>query len=59
MSGFNNKVIYSIARINFKFEDDLGNSKSGSGTGFWLALKNGEVVFVTNRHNLDPTMHLG
>lgn len=59
MSGINPGVFLGVCRIAVSFRDDLGNpEKAISGTGFWV--RSGQHdCFVTNRHNLDPTMKLG
>lgn len=47
-----------MSRIQVTFRDDIGNLKTIAGTGFWV--KNGDdEYFVTNRHNVDPTLKLG
>lgn len=50
-------LLCAVQKISTTFGDDIGNKVSGSGTGFWLSTKRGKTVFVTNRHNVDPTMH--
>ena len=58
MSGINQSVVLDVSRIKVEFVDQIGNTKSVSGTGFWLTKGNIDV-FVTNKHNIDPTINLG
>jgi hypothetical protein len=58
MSGIDQGVVFSVVRMKSEFRDPVGNRKSISGTGFWLA-NDGARVFVTNRHNVDPRLVLG
>lgn len=58
MSGINQSVVLDVSRIRVLFRDDIGNAKTVTGTGFWLKHE-GERVFVTNKHNVDPTLKLG
>ena len=58
MSGIKVGVFLAVARVLIEFRDDLGNLKSISGTGFWILDRN-DRFFVTNRHNVDPTLKLG
>lgn len=47
-------LFLATLQLECRFSDDIGNQKTGSGTGF--ALKNGEnLILVTNRHMLDPS----
>ncbi len=50
-------LLSATNKISTRFKDDIGNSHSGSGTGFWVITKRGLPYFVTNRHNVDPAMH--
>jgi len=59
MSGISSSVAFSVTQIETTFADDLGNAKGGTGSGFWLELNSGKEVFVTNRHNVDPTVLFG
>ena len=59
VSGINQNVVFSVCRVFAHFRDDLGNPLDVHGTGFWIKKKNGELVFVTNKHNVDPTLKLG
>jgi hypothetical protein len=56
MTGFSQDVAFAIARIRTEFIDDIGNKKSGTGTGFWVEVTPGRNVFVTNKHNVDPVL---
>lgn len=47
----------AVQKLSTTFSDDIGNSKKGNGTGFWLQSTGGKEYFVTNRHNVDPAMH--
>jgi len=50
-------ILFStVQKLSTTFSDDIGNQKTGNGTGFWLQAKSGKEYFVTNRHNVDPTM---
>lgn len=58
MSGINPTIFTAVCRLKAHFADDIGNSKQVVGTGFWV--KDGEnPFFVTNKHNIDPTLKLG
>lgn len=50
-------LLSAVQKLSVTFSDDIGNSTTASGTGFWLKTKRGKDYFVTNRHNIDPTMH--
>ena len=53
------RVAYGTSMVRSTFADDIGNLKVIVGTGFWLALNPKNPIFITNRHNFDPTMKLG
>lgn len=58
MSGIHPGAMLAVCRVLVTFRDGLGNVKEISGTGFWV--KDGDNnYFVTNRHNVDPTLKLG
>jgi hypothetical protein len=58
MSGINQTLFTAVCRIKVRFQDDIGNQEEITGTGFWV--KDGEKSsFVTNKHNVDPTLKLG
>ncbi len=59
MSGINQNIIFSVCRLKAIFCDDIGNSKCIMGTGFWLRTETNKDIFITNRHNLDPSLKLG
>jgi hypothetical protein len=50
-------LLCAVQKFSVTFCDDIGNSKTIYGTGFWLKSKQGKDYYVTNRHNVDPTMH--
>jgi hypothetical protein len=56
MSGIAEAVLFATTRIRTTFIDDIGNTKSGTGTGFWLDAKDLGAVLVTCRHNLDRSL---
>lgn len=51
--GLSKDLLYSAYRITSVFKDDLGNSKTKSGTAFWLMNKKSQLCLITNRHMLD------
>jgi hypothetical protein len=51
--GLTNDFLYSAYKVDVVFHDDIGNQKSGHGTGFFVLGDNGIINFVTNRHILD------
>jgi hypothetical protein len=60
MSGIDSEMVaYGTSLIRVTFADDIGNVKTITGTGFWLAFDSERPIFITNRHNLDPKMKLG
>lgn len=65
MPSINSALVFGVTRIKTSFADDLGNSRSGTGTGFWsrpngeIGGNTGRLSFITNRHNLDPTLLFG
>lgn len=58
MSGIKPGVLLTVSRIVVDFRDDIGNLRQITGTGFWIEVAENNY-FVTNRHNLDPTLKLG
>ncbi len=48
-----NNFIYCSYKVTVRFADEIGNQPVCRGTGFYLAAGD-SVVFVTNRHVLDP-----
>lgn len=58
MSGINSELFTAVSQLRACFEDGLNTPKNIIGTGFWLKF-NDKNVFVTNKHNLDPTLKLG
>lgn len=59
MSNIDARSLLGISRIKTVFKTELGDEKSGFGTGFWVSLPSSDYVFVTNRHNVDPKLYLG
>lgn len=59
MVGIHQEVIYGVTRLRAIFIDDIGNQKVITGTGFWPSNIKGKKMFVTNKHNVDPTLILG
>jgi len=58
MSGWTANAFTRVCRVKVDFGDDIGNTKQIEATGFWVG--EGETVhFITNRHNLDPTLKEG
>lgn len=55
MVGIKQDIVFGINRIRTEFTDEIGNYRSGVGTGFWLAEGN-KRMFVTNKHNVNPEM---
>jgi hypothetical protein len=54
--GINPDLLFSTTQIEARFRDDLGNSRSILGTGFFLKTRGATDLFITNRHNLDPSL---
>jgi hypothetical protein len=60
MTGISKEVVFTVSRIRTTFVNDIGNPpRMGSGTGVFLRGRSGKLAFVTNRHNVDPSMKLG
>lgn len=59
MSGINRAIVFSVNRLRVTFINESQNEKSILGTGFWVKLNSGKEIFVTNKHNIDPTLKLG
>ncbi len=58
MSGIHPAANLAVSRVLVDFRDDLGDKKTISGTGFWLAERY-NTYFITNRHCVDPTLKYG
>jgi hypothetical protein len=58
VGGINQGVVFDVCRLKAEFADEIGNVKSISGTGFWIK-DNDNKVFVTNKHNVNPTLNFG
>ena len=48
--------LYAVTRLRSRFADGLNEPRVGFGTGFWLHLPGDVHVFVTNKHNVDPSI---
>ena len=61
MTGINDDaIIRAIFQIRSEFTCDIGNKPiSITGTGFFIRNDIETFLFITNRHNLDPTLKLG
>lgn len=60
MSGISGEIIRSIIQVACVFSCDIGNNPiSITGTGFFIWNAKGTLLFITNKHNLDPTLKLG
>ena len=58
MAGIDQSTLFAITQVRSVFGDDIGNTpRVGLGTGFFLRTSSDAVVFVTNRHNVDPTLN--
>lgn len=51
--GLDNQFLYSAYKLTATFADDIGDTKSGVGTCFFVKNRHGSVCLVTNRHVLD------
>lgn len=51
-------ALFSTNQIEVCFSDDIGNHRHIRGTGFWIE-KNGSHYFVTNAHNIVPSVKPG
>jgi hypothetical protein len=58
MSGIEIPIFNCATRVKITFADDIGNTETPCGSGFWIS-KNNETFFVTNRHNVDATLKRG
>ncbi len=53
--GFNNTFLYTAYKIDICFADEIGNTKKGTGTCFFVVDKKNELHLFTNRHVIDLT----
>jgi hypothetical protein len=53
--GLSNDFLYSAYKVEVIFSDEIGNQRSGHGTGFFVLNDGGILHFITNRHILDIT----
>lgn len=51
--GLTNEYLYSAYKIETTFADEIGNTKCGSGTGFFVRNTKDERCLVSNRHVLE------
>lgn len=58
MKSLNPHLLFGSVRLRSTFADEIGNSRIGIGTGFWVRGRAAPVL-VTNRHNLDPQWLFG
>jgi len=58
MTGINPQIVFAVSRVRAVFRDGVGNAVTIMGTGFFLRSEAGTAIFVTNRHNLDPSLKL-
>lgn len=58
VSGINPGMFFAVCQTKVCFRDDIGSQINIVGTGFWVEL-NEVHHFVTNKHNVDPTLKLG
>jgi hypothetical protein len=50
---------FAVARMRGRLERAAGRPVEFSASGFWLLTPDDHVLFVTNRHNLDPALKHG
>ncbi len=50
---------FAVARMRGRLERPGGRPVEFSASGFWLLTSDEHVLFVTNRHNVDPTLKHG
>lgn len=58
MSSIDRGFLFCVTRVKVTFECPLNGLKSIGGTGFCLKINN-SIAFITNKHNIDPTLKLG
>lgn len=56
--GLSTQILHTVSRISVKFSAFGLEDISITGTGFWLQTKNNNIVFVTNKHMVDPKLKL-
>ena len=59
VTGLTNDILKKATRVKISFDDGIGNYMIIQCTGFNVLTNKSNVIFVTNRHNLDPTLKLG
>lgn len=56
-SGIPREFANIATRVKTTYADEIGNTRTGIGTGFWYTEDNFNRAFITNRHNLDPKLN--
>jgi len=56
MLDYRRELLFGVTRIQTTFVEALNPPRVGVGTGFWLRLVSGVTCFVTNKHNVDPSI---
>jgi len=49
-------VPWAVSMVRMTFADELGNSRTTNGTGFWLSTADGHRIYATNRHVVDASL---
>jgi len=52
-------AMIAVTQVRATFARSTGKDTSVLATGFWLTTREGRLVFVTNRHVVDPTLKFG
>lgn len=50
-------LLSAVQKICTSYSNEYGTNKVGHGTGFWLFTKKQNSIFITNRHNIDPSIN--
>jgi hypothetical protein len=58
MSGIDQNIVYHATRLRSTFADGTGHPRTITGSGF-VVVQPDFLMFVTNKHNLDPCLKLG
>lgn len=60
MTGFQNftNIFAATQRAHMEYFDGLNPPKKCIGTGFWVMTERNNLLFVTNRHNVDASLSL-
>lgn len=59
MKGIEQNILFYITRLKAVFSDELNEPITILATAFWVSNKKGEKIFITNKHNIDPTLKKG